>query len=61
MEIWDLYDSNRKIVGEHIRGVEMPPDGMAFRTLTYIEQMKPAEIVECNYYLGQDDFIYSFH
>ncbi len=26
MEIWDLYDINREIVGEHIRGVEMPPD-----------------------------------
>ncbi len=26
MEIWDLYDKNRVIVGEHIRGVEMPPD-----------------------------------
>lgn len=34
--------------------------GMAFRTLTYIEQMKPAEIIECNYHLGQDDCAYSF-
>lgn len=34
--------------------------GMAFRTLTYIEQMKPAEIIECNYDLGQDDCKYSF-
>lgn len=34
--------------------------GMAFRTLTYIEQMKPAEIVECVYNLGQDDCEYSF-
>ena len=24
MEIWDLYDENRKIVGEHIRGTELP-------------------------------------
>ena len=35
--------------------------GMAFRTLTYIEQMKPAEIVECAYNLGQADCEYSFH
>ena len=35
--------------------------GMAFRTLTYIEQMKPAEIIECSYHLGQDDCIYSFY
>ena len=35
--------------------------GMAFRTLTYIEQMKPAQIVECEYYLGQEDCIYSFY
>lgn len=34
--------------------------GMAFRTLTYIERMKHAEIVECIYELGQDDCIYSF-
>ena len=35
--------------------------GMAFRTLAYIEQMKPAEIIECSYYLGQDDCLYSFY
>ena len=35
--------------------------GMAFRTLVYMEQMKPAEIVECTYQLGQDNCIYSFH
>ena len=35
--------------------------GMAFRTLTYIEQMKPAEIIDCSYHLGQDDCIYSFY
>lgn len=35
--------------------------GMAFRTLAYIEQMKPAEIVECIYNIGQEDCEYSFH
>ena len=35
--------------------------GMAFRTLTYIEQMKPAEIVECIYDIGQEDCVYSFY
>ena len=34
--------------------------GMAFRTLTYIEKMKPAEIIECTYTIGQEDCIYSF-
>lgn len=24
MEIWDLYDENRKVVGEHIRGEQLP-------------------------------------
>lgn len=33
---------------------------MAFRTLTYIEQMNPAEIIECTYTIGQEDCIYSF-
>ena len=27
MEIWDLYDERRKIIGEHIRGTELPEDG----------------------------------
>jgi len=34
--------------------------GMAFRTLTYIEQMKPTEIIECTYTIGQKDCVYSF-
>lgn len=33
---------------------------MGFRTLTYIEQMKSAEIIECAYTIGQEDCIYSF-
>jgi broad specificity phosphatase PhoE len=35
--------------------------GMAFRTLMYIEQMKPAEIVECTYEPGKEDCVYSFY
>ena len=27
MEIWDLYNRNREIIGEHIRGTEMPEGG----------------------------------
>lgn len=27
MEIWDLYDENRNIIGEHIRGEKLPDDG----------------------------------
>lgn len=34
--------------------------GMAFRTLAYIEQMKPAEIIECHYQSGQADCEYAF-
>lgn len=26
-EIWDLYDENRHIIGTHIRGNELPPEG----------------------------------
>lgn len=26
MEIWDLYDENRALIGEHTRGVELPAD-----------------------------------
>ncbi len=34
--------------------------GMAFRTLSYIEQMKPTEIVECTFIREQEDCEYSF-
>lgn len=27
MEIWDLYNSEREITGEHVRGTELPEDG----------------------------------
>lgn len=27
MEIWDLYDEQRNIIGEHVRGTELPEDG----------------------------------
>ena len=27
MEIWDLYDLDNNIIGEHIRGKEMPENG----------------------------------
>jgi bisphosphoglycerate-dependent phosphoglycerate mutase len=34
--------------------------GMAFRTLKYIENIKPGEIVECVYERGQADCEYAF-
>ena len=27
MEIWDLHSFEREIIGEHIRGTELPEDG----------------------------------
>ena len=27
MEVWDLYNLNGEIIGEHIRGTELPEDG----------------------------------
>ena len=27
MEIWDLYDRNRNIIGKHVRGDELPENG----------------------------------
>lgn len=36
------------------------PDGMAFRSLTYIEQMRPGELIECVYNIGQEESVYSF-
>lgn len=34
--------------------------GMAFRCLKYIEEMSPAEIIECEYFKGQEECEYSF-
>ena len=27
MEIWDLYNKNLELIGEHVRGTQMPEDG----------------------------------
>lgn len=27
MEVWDLYSEEREVIGEHIRGTELPEDG----------------------------------
>ena len=27
MEVWDLYDLNRQVIGEHVRGRELPENG----------------------------------
>ena len=35
--------------------------GMAFRTLKYIENIAPGEIVECEYQKGQQDCEYAFN
>lgn len=40
--------------------VIMVGHGMAFRTLTYIEKMRPAEIIKCIYEIGQPDCEFSF-
>lgn len=49
----DKYTNYKKII--------FVGHGMALRTLTYIEQMKPAEIVECIYEIGQPECVYSFY
>jgi broad specificity phosphatase PhoE len=35
--------------------------GMVMRTLTYAEKIKPGEIIECKYEIGQPDCIYFFY
>ncbi len=45
----------------HLDKVILIGHGMAFRSLTYIEEMKPAEIVECRYEIGQPNCVYSFY
>lgn len=63
---WETLDDMRKrmrIVADKYAEYEkiiIVGHGMALRTLTYIKEMKPAEIVECKYEKGQEECIYSF-
>lgn len=50
--IADKYEGYRKII--------IVGHGMAFRTLTYIDKMAPAEIIECRYDKGQANSEYFF-
>lgn len=51
-QVADKYaDYNKVIIVSH---------GMALRTITYIGKMKPAEIIECEYFRGQINCEYSF-
>ena len=45
----------------HYKKVIIVGHGMAFRTLTYIEKMAPAQLIECVYEKGQPDCEYSFY
>lgn len=53
----------RRVAGKyaHYDKVIVVGHGMAFRTLTYIEDMRPGEFVECTYEIGQEDCNYSFY
>jgi len=40
MEIWDLYDRNRNIIGEHVRGEELPENGYHLVVHIWIKNSK---------------------
>ena len=40
MEIWDLYDENRNVIGEHIRGDELPENGYHLVVHIWIKNSK---------------------
>lgn len=40
MEIWDLYDENRNIIGEHIRGEQLPDNGYHLVVHAWIKNSK---------------------
>ena len=40
MEVWDLYNLEREIVGEHIRGTELPEDGFHLVVHVWIQNSK---------------------
>ncbi|MDF2542400.1 MAG: fructose-2,6-bisphosphatase [Herbinix sp.] len=59
----DLRQRVRKVADQyaHYNKVIFVCHGMVMRTLTYAEVIKPGEIIECNYEIGQPDCIYSFY
>lgn len=40
MEIWDLYDKNRNIIGQHIRGKTLPDNGYHLVVHVWIKNSK---------------------
>ena len=40
MEIWDLYDRYRNIIGEHIRGKELPENGFHLVVHIWVKNSK---------------------
>jgi len=40
MEVWDLYDANRQIIGEHIRGEELPENAYHLVVHVWIKNQK---------------------
>ena len=40
MEIWDLYDEKRQVIGEHIRGTELPENGFHLVVHAWIKNSK---------------------
>ncbi len=63
---WESLESLRKrvinVVNKYTNynKVIIVSHGMALRTITFIEEMKPAEIIECTYKIGQPECEYSF-
>ena len=57
-----LWERVRKVADKYAEynKVIVVCHGMVIRTLTYAEEIKPAEIIECKYEVGQSDCIYSF-
>lgn len=40
MEAWDLYNRQRQVIGEHIRGIELPEDGFHLVVHVWIKNDK---------------------
>ncbi len=61
--LYSLKYRVRKVADKyaHYDKVILVCHGMVMRTLTYSEQIKPGEIIECKYEIGQPDCTYSFN
>lgn len=55
MEIWDLYNLKREVIGEHIRGTELPENGFHLVVHVWITNSEGKYLMTQRNSAGTDD------